>query len=181
LAGGALIVGGTLIVSLRFGRGAGTFKLRLVMLMLACGLALAVSGLIFKVFAITVEFWVTTFWLFVGEALFGCAILAIGVYRRQFVAVLSKHPAALLTISGANEVLNLAGALGFRYALLFAPLSIVQAIGATTTLFVFGFGVACRNSRRPIVNVLRSQFMAMRGNEDSDLFDEAQARCRKQC
>jgi uncharacterized membrane protein len=81
LAGGALIVGGTLIVSLRFGRGAGTFKLRLVMLMLACGLALAVSGLIFKVFAITVEFWVTTFWLFVGEALFGCAILAIGVYR----------------------------------------------------------------------------------------------------
>jgi hypothetical protein len=56
--------------------------------------------------------------------------------------VLSKHPAALLTISGANEVLNLAGALGFRYALLFAPLSIVQAIGATTTLFVFGFGVA---------------------------------------
>ena len=142
LAGGALIVGGTLIVSLRFGRGAGTFKLRLVMLMLACGLALAVSGLIFKVFAITVEFWVTTFWLFVGEALFGCAILSIGVYRRQFVAVLSKHPAALLTISGANEVLNLAGALGFRYALLFAPLSIVQAIGATTTLFVFAFGVA---------------------------------------
>jgi len=142
LAGGALIVGGTLIVSLRFGRGAGTFKVRLAMLMLACGLALAVSGLIFKVFAITVEFWVTTFWLFVGEALFGCAILAIGVYRRQFIAVLSKHPAALLTISGVNEVLNLAGGLGFRYALLFAPLSIVQAIGATTTLFVFAFGVA---------------------------------------
>ena len=46
------------------------------------------------------------------------------------------------TISGVNEVLNLAGGLGFRYALLFAPLSIVQAIGATTTLFVFAFGVA---------------------------------------
>jgi drug/metabolite transporter (DMT)-like permease len=141
LLGGVLIVGGTLTVSLRFGRDAGTFKLRLVMLMLACGLALAVSSLIFKVFAITVEFWVTTFWLFVGEALFGCAILAIAGYRRQFIAALSKHPAALLTISGVNEVLNLAGGLGFRYALLFAPLSIVQAIGATTTLFVFAFGV----------------------------------------
>ena len=47
----------------------------------------------------------------------------------------------LITISGVNEILNLAGGLGFRYALLFAPLSIVQAIGATTTLFVFAFGV----------------------------------------
>ena len=28
-----------------------------------------------------------------------------------------------------------------RYALLFAPLSIVQAIGSTTTLFVFAFGI----------------------------------------
>src|SRR6185312_6068963 len=61
MAGGALIIGGTLIVSLRFGGGAGVFKLRLTMLMLACGLALALSGLIFKVFAISVDFWVTTF------------------------------------------------------------------------------------------------------------------------
>jgi drug/metabolite transporter (DMT)-like permease len=142
LAGGALIIVGTLIVSLRFRRDAGVFKLRLAILMLACGLALALSGLIFKVFAISVEFWITTFWLFVGEALFGCAILAIAGYRRQLVAVVSKNAAPLLTISGVNELLNLGGALGFRYALLFAPLSIVQAIGATTTLFVFAFGVA---------------------------------------
>ena len=141
MAGGALIIGGTLIVSLRFGGGAGVFKLRLAMLMLACGLALALSGLIFKMFAISVDFWVTTFWLFAGEAVFGCAILAVAQCRRQFVAVLGRHPGALITISGVNEVLNLAGALGFRYALLFAPLSIVQAIGATTTLFVFAFGV----------------------------------------
>ena len=109
--------------------------------MLACGLALALSGLIFKVFALSVDFWVTTFWLFAGEAVFGGAILAVAQYRGQFVAVLGEHPGALVTISGVNEILNLAGALGFRYALLFAPLSIVQAIGATTTLFVFAFGV----------------------------------------
>jgi hypothetical protein len=38
-------------------------------------------------------------------------------------------------------VINISGSLGNRYALLFAPLSIVQAIGSTTTLFVFAFGV----------------------------------------
>jgi len=141
ITGGAMIVAGTLIVSVRFERNVRAFKLRLAALMLACGFALAVSGLIFKVFAIQVEFWTTTFWLFVGEALFGAALLMVGFYRRQFVAVLRANTAALLTISGANELINLGGGLGSRYALLLAPLSIVQAIGSTTTLFVFAFGV----------------------------------------
>ena len=35
----------------------------------------------------------------------------------------------------------LGGALGTRFALTLAPLALVQAIGSTTTLFVFGFGV----------------------------------------
>jgi uncharacterized membrane protein YdcZ (DUF606 family) len=34
------------------------------------------------------------------------------------------------------------GALGNRYALVLAPLSLVHAIGSTTTLFVFIFGIA---------------------------------------
>jgi drug/metabolite transporter (DMT)-like permease len=142
MAGGALIIAGTLMVSIRFGRGARIFKLRLVVLMLACGLATALSGLIFKIFAIKVEFWTTTFWLFVGEAIFGAALLAISSDRKQFVAALRKNAAALLAVGGANELINLGGTLGSRYALLLAPLSLVQAVGSTTTLFVFAFGVA---------------------------------------
>jgi drug/metabolite transporter (DMT)-like permease len=141
MAGGAMIIVGALMVSLRFGRGVGAFKARLAMLMLACGFALALSGLIFKVFAIEVKFWTTTFWLFVGEAIFGAALLMITPYRRQFLSLLRTNTAALLSINGANEVINLSGGLGSRYALMFAPLSIVQAIGSTTTLFVFAFGV----------------------------------------
>ena len=142
MAGGALIVGGTLIVSLRFGRGAGTFKLRLVMLMLACGLALAVSGLIFKVFAITVEFWVTTFWLFVGEALFGCAILCDRGVSPAIRCLFGEHPAALLTISGVERGPQSRRRAGIPLRAAVRAVEIVQAIGATTTLFVFAFGVA---------------------------------------
>ena len=39
-----LIIVGTLFVSVRVGGGAGVFKLRLALLMLACGLAVALSG-----------------------------------------------------------------------------------------------------------------------------------------
>ena len=143
MVGGALIITGALIVSLKFGASgrAGRFKARLALLMLACGFALAVSTLIFKIFAIRAEFWTTTFWLFVGEALFGAGLLSIRAYRAQFLRLLRTNTAALLSINASNELINLGGGLGSRYALLFAPLSIVQAIGSTTTLFVFAFGV----------------------------------------
>jgi drug/metabolite transporter (DMT)-like permease len=141
VTGGLLIVAGTLIVSLRFGHQAHRFKLRLVLLMLCCGLAAAVSSLIFKLFAIEVAFWTTTFWMFVGEAIFGVALLCVSNYRRQLIDLFRSNAAALLTVNGSNELINLGGGLGNRYALMFAPLSIVQAISSTTTLFVFVFGV----------------------------------------
>ncbi|HEY2533828.1 MAG TPA: DMT family transporter [Xanthobacteraceae bacterium] len=141
MAGGALIVFGALIVSIRFDQSARMFKVRSAVLMLACGFIMAVSSLIFKIFAIKVEFWTTTFWMFVGEGLFGAALLAISPYRRQFVKLLRANTVALLAINVPNELINLAGGLGNRYALLFAPLSLVQAIGSTTTLFVFALGV----------------------------------------
>ena len=39
----------------------------------------------------------------------------------------------------SNELINLGGGLSNRYALMFAPLALVQAIGSTTTLFVFAY------------------------------------------
>jgi len=141
LAGGVLIILGALSVSVRFAYGARMFKTRLAVLMLTCGFAGALAGLIFKIFALNVEFWTTTFWMYAGEAIFGCALLLVPTYRRQLLATLRVNTAALLSINGSNELINLGGGLGNRYALMFAPLSIVQAIGSTTTLFVFAFGV----------------------------------------
>jgi drug/metabolite transporter (DMT)-like permease len=141
LLGGVMIILGALIVSVRFEHGRRMFKARLAALMLTCGFAGALSGLIFKIFALDVEFWTTTFWMYVGEALFGCALLLVPTYRRQLLVTLRVNTAALLSINGSNEFINLGGSLGNRYALMFAPLSIVQAIGSTTTLFVFAFGV----------------------------------------
>jgi drug/metabolite transporter (DMT)-like permease len=145
VAGGALIVGGTVLVSRRFDpretRRKTAFNFRLAALMLACALSLAVSSLIFKIFALRDEFWPTTFWMFAGEALFGAALLAIASYRRQFLDLLRSNPGVVLSINAVNELINLGGGLGTRFALVVAPLSLVQAIGSTTTLFVFGFGV----------------------------------------
>jgi uncharacterized membrane protein len=140
MTGGALIVGGGLVLSVRF-VGAARFKLRMVMLMLACAFVLALSSLIFKIFAVREDFWTTTFWTFVGQASFGAAVLSIGGYRREFLELLRKNTRPLLAINAANELLTLGGGLGSRYALVLAPLSLVQAITSTTSLFVFIFGI----------------------------------------
>lgn len=141
MIGGLLIIGGSLFLSVQPDGRRGVFKTHLVLMMLACAFFIALSSVIFKFFAVQDEFWTTTFWTYVGEAIFGIAILLWPPYFRQFIAILKINTAAVLKINGVNELINLAGGLGFRYALLFAPLSIVQAISNTTTLFVFIFGI----------------------------------------
>jgi len=142
IAGGALIVIGVLFVSIGPGaRRRERVRWQLAALMLTCGFLLSLATLIFKVFAVREEFWTTTFWMFAGEAVFGAAFLSIGFYRRQFARLLRANTAALLGVNASNELINLGGALGNRYALVLAPLSLVQAVGSTTTLFIFALGV----------------------------------------
>jgi drug/metabolite transporter (DMT)-like permease len=141
MMGGLLIIGGVLFVSVGSGKRSEGFRWQLAALMLCCGFVMSLSTLIFKAFAVKDEFWATTFWMFAGEALFGILFLCIPYYRRQFVQLFRSNPIAMIAINGSNELINLGGGLSNRYALLFAPLSVVQAIGSTTTLFVFAFGV----------------------------------------
>lgn len=140
LAGGGLIVLGGVLLSLDSGKRR-RFRLRLLLLMLSAALALAVSSVIFKAVAEDTAFWTSAFWTYVGEALFGLGVLALPAMRREFFALFKRHPGAVTGVNAANELINLGGNLGARYALLLAPLSLVQAISGTTTLFVFGFGV----------------------------------------
>jgi uncharacterized membrane protein len=141
LLGGALIVIGVLSVSIGTGPRRERFRWQLAALMLCAGFVLSLSTLIFKAFAIKDEFWATTFWMFAGEALFGAGFLCVGHIRRQFLDLLRSNGAALITINASNELINLGGGLANRYALIFAPLALVQAVGSTTTLFVFLIGV----------------------------------------
>jgi hypothetical protein len=131
-AGGLLIVGGALLLSIRPRLRRSRFKAGLIARMLACTFTLALTSLIFKVFAIRDEFWSTTFWVFVGQGAFGAAILAIAPYRGTFLRLLRANPVAVLSINGVNEVLNVIGSLGARNALMLAPISLVQAVGSTT-------------------------------------------------
>jgi drug/metabolite transporter (DMT)-like permease len=141
ILGAALVVAGAAGLSLDRNLHFGRFKPRLVVLMVSATFVLALSSVVFKFFALHDEFWSTTFWTFVGEGLFGAAILAMPDYRRQFLHLFRRNPGAVIGVNAANEMINLGGGLGVRYASLLAPVGLVSAISATTTFFVFLFGI----------------------------------------
>jgi uncharacterized membrane protein len=138
---GLLILGGAVVVSIGSSASGAALKRRSLWLMVLCTGALALSAVIFKLFAVRDEFWRTTFWSFAGQVLFGAAILAVPSYRKQFISLLAKSTGAVMAINAANELINLGGGLGVRYATVLGPLTIVQAISGTSTLFVFAIGV----------------------------------------
>jgi drug/metabolite transporter (DMT)-like permease len=140
IAGVVLIIGGALLLTVQPNRHT-RMSLKLILLMLGCTFVVALSSVIFKFFAVRGDFWSTTFWMFVGEAVFGAGILALPGYRKQFVELLKTNTGALLAVNGANELINLGGGLGVRFASLLAPVAVVSAVSSTTTLFVFAFGI----------------------------------------
>ena len=141
LLGAGLVVAGAIGLSLDKHLHLGRFKPRLVFLMLSATFVLALSSVVFKFFAVHDEFWATTFWTFVGEGLFGAAILAVPSYRQQFARLFRRNPGAVIGVNAANELINLGGGLGVRYASLLAPVGLVSAISATSTFFVFLFAI----------------------------------------
>jgi len=141
LAGIGLIVLGALAVSTDGGAFLRQFKMRLLFLMAGATFIVALSAVLFKYFAVQDSFWGTTFWTFVGEGVFGAGILLVPAYYRHFVMLFKRSPGAIVGINAANELINLGGGLGVRFASLLAPVALVSAVSSTTTLFVFAFGV----------------------------------------
>jgi uncharacterized membrane protein len=141
IAGMALIVASVISLAIDPGERSRPIRRRTVALMTCATFVVALSNVLFKYFAVRGDYWSATFWTFVGEAVFGAGILAFPSYRRQFATLLRTNTSALLSINGANELINLGGGLGVRFASLLAPVAVVSAISSTTTLFVFAFGV----------------------------------------
>jgi multidrug transporter EmrE-like cation transporter len=138
MIGGTLIISGALLVSLRSGGRSGHGLRRCVHLRVRLGAELADLQDICR-----------------ARAVLGDDVLDVrgrGDLRRRLAGHRLVSPAVhriapvqyrrSVDDQRANELINISGALGNRYALVLAPLSLVQAIGSTTTLFVFIFGIA---------------------------------------
>ena len=111
-------------------------------LMVLSSLLYALNFLFFKHFAIETDFWITSFWEYIGFAFFGlCLLIFVKNYRRGFFNVLRTNKLQVLGINGLNEIVNIIAKISFNVASILTPVTLVWIINGLQPLFVFVFGI----------------------------------------
>lgn len=141
LAAGLIIAGST-VLSLELGESRTKLKSKLVMMMLGSSFFYAINAVIFKQIAVEQGFVDSLFWDMLGKVLFGVAILiSMKSYRRDFFALIKTHKHSVILLNVLNEIIGLGGEIALIYAVLFAPVALVQSVGGLQPVMVFIIGL----------------------------------------
>ncbi len=142
LIAGAIIVAGAFTLSLGVRPGEFHVKWKTFALMAFSSLLMALNGVLFKLFALDASYGVTLFWDSVGLIVIGVAYLVFSPSsRHSFIEVFRQNSRGVLTLNGANEVINIVAMFILNYALLLAPVTFVFLANASQPLWVLLFGV----------------------------------------
>jgi len=141
--GGLLIVLGAIGISLELTDDKGPrFKKEVFWLMTLSSVLFALNFLFFKFFALQESFWTTSFWEYVGFAVFAFVLMVfVKPYRREFISVMRENKAAVIGLNGFNEIVNITAKLSFNFASLLTPITITWIVNGFQPLFVFTYGV----------------------------------------
>ena len=131
LLGSFVILIGLLLISIDFSEKNKKFKwLPALYMLLACFL-FSVAGIIFKFVTIEENFWVSSFWEYVGLGGFGVLIyFFIPKYREEFILMNKEGGRKIFTLNTISEILTIIGNLLTNYAILLAPVTMVYLVGS---------------------------------------------------
>lgn len=137
-----MIIIGAVGISLKFDGRKTKLRGNIVLLMLLASLIVSLNAVLFKFFAIDLDYWTVSFWEYLGSLIFGI-ILFIGVksYRTDFISSLKRNGKNILGLNTINEIVNVIAVMIFSYALLLAPVALVSVINGFQPLFVFLIGL----------------------------------------
>ncbi len=139
---GLLIITGAILISVNFENRKAKVKSALLGRMALASFLAALSIVIFKTIAIEESYWASIFWNELGGALLAIFLFAcISSYRTQFLKVLKKNAGTLLAMNSASELLNIGAGLSFRYAILLAPIALVELVNTLQPFFGFLIGI----------------------------------------
>lgn len=145
IIGMVVIIGGAFVLSLDL-KDLETqwvkIKYSLVGLMMLASLLYALSALVFKYVAVQEDFWVSTFWGYIGLILIGVILfICVPVYRRDFIHTIKTSGPGVMSLNALNETVTLVGNLAVSFATLLVPVALVYSIHPFQSVFVFAYGV----------------------------------------
>lgn len=116
-------------------------KLNVFLLMALSSLLFSLNFIIFKFFAVEANFFVTSFWEYVGFVICAICLLLIKKYRQEFFDVFKANSKAVLGINSVNEIVNICAKVSFNIASLLVPVTLVWIVNGSQPIFVFIYGV----------------------------------------
>ena len=143
LIGGVVIIAGAVLITLDLNQHKKVrFKSEIFWLMALSCLLFAINFLFFKFFAIQYSFWITSFWEYIGFAIFASLLLVfVRPYREEFINVLKTNSLAVIAMNGINEVINIIAKVSFNVASLLTPLTLTWLVDGLQPFFIFIYGV----------------------------------------
>lgn len=131
LAGSLIIMLGVFLVSIDFSGQKRQLKWKSALYMLVACLLIAISGVIFKYVTIGENFWVSSFWEYIGLGGFGIIIfLFVPKYRAEFMLMNRMGGIKIFILNTISEILTIIGNLLTNYAILLAPVTMVYLVGS---------------------------------------------------
>ncbi len=141
LGGSLLIMLGAIILSLDLTRVKTKFKTAIFFLVIISCAIFALDAAIFKLVALEENYWTVVFWSSFGDSIAAIFFIAfVGSYRNQFLRLFRTSATFIIGVNIFNEIITLIGQLLFRFAVLLAPVALVQTVNGFNPFFIFLFG-----------------------------------------
>jgi len=129
--GSLIIFTGLVLILTDFSGEKRKFKWKPALYMTLACLLVAISGIIFKYVAVGEDFWVASFWEYVGLGAIGIIIyILVPKYREEFMHMNNHGGFRIFGLNTASEVLFITGNLLTNYAILLAPVTMVYLVGS---------------------------------------------------
>lgn len=131
LLGSLIVLAGVFLISIDFSGKKRQFKWRPALYMLVACFLVSVVGIIFKYVTVAENFWISSFWEYLGLGAFGILIYVfVPKYRNEFKLMNKKGGKNIFALNTASEILNVVGNLLTTYAILLAPVALVYLVSS---------------------------------------------------
>ncbi len=142
LLASSLIIAGAIFITLDLSGKKVRFKKEVFGLILLSAFLVSLNGLIFKFVALKETFWTTSFWEYIGFAIFAVLLFTfVKSYRQQFLFVIKRNKIPVIGLNGFNEIINIIGKLSMNFAMLLAPLALAWVVNGFQPFFVLLYGI----------------------------------------
>lgn len=141
IAGSLIIVLSALLLSFEIEESSRMrFRAKSFFLALLSSFLFALSGVVFKIFALDKGYWVTQFWEYIGVCVLGIILFALVTsYRESFLRTLVYGKTRIVMLNFSTESIMVSADLLLNFATLLAPVALVYAINSAQPAFLLVF------------------------------------------